>query len=159
MNKEKLVLVDGHSILNRAFYGMPDLTNAAGLHTGAVFGFLNILFRILDEEKADYLTVAFDVHAPTFRHEAYPAGICAERTAFVKALSEGEREFRAIAIVGGKSRAAEDYSWPCGECRQFMREFCETDSFLVITALDETDYRVLTLGELLPESFGPDNLI
>ena len=73
MNKEKLVLVDGHSILNRAFYGMPDLTNAAGMHTGAVFGFLNILFKILDEEKADYLTVAFDVHAPTFRHEAYPA--------------------------------------------------------------------------------------
>ena len=71
MESRKLVLVDGHSILNRAFYGMPDLTNAAGMHTGAVFGFLNILFRILDEEKADYLTVAFDVHAPTFRHEAY----------------------------------------------------------------------------------------
>ena len=71
MESKKLVLVDGHSILNRAFYGMPDLTNAAGMHTGAVFGFLNILFRILDEEKADYLTVAFDVHAPTFRHEAY----------------------------------------------------------------------------------------
>ena len=71
MESKKLVLVDGHSILNRAFYGMPDLTNAAGLHTGAVFGFLNILFKILDEEKADYLTVAFDVHAPTFRHEAY----------------------------------------------------------------------------------------
>ena len=70
---EKLVLIDGHSILNRAFYGMPDLTNAAGLHTGAVYGFLNILFRILDEEKADYLTVAFDVHAPTFRHEAFEA--------------------------------------------------------------------------------------
>ena len=66
MGKEKLVLVDGHSILNRAFYGMPDLTNAAGVHTGAVFGFLNILFKILDEEKADYLTVAFDVHAPGF---------------------------------------------------------------------------------------------
>lgn len=71
MDREKLVLVDGHSILNRAFYGMPDLTNAAGLHTGAVFGFLNILFKILDEEKADYLAVAFDVHAPTFRHEVY----------------------------------------------------------------------------------------
>ena len=71
MDRKKLVLVDGHSILNRAFYGMPDLTNAAGLHTGAVFGFLNILFKILDEEKADYLSVAFDVHAPTFRHEAY----------------------------------------------------------------------------------------
>ena len=73
MDKKKLVLVDGHSILNRAFYGMPDLTNAAGLHTGAVFGFLNILFKILDEESADYLTVAFDVHAPTFRHEVYKA--------------------------------------------------------------------------------------
>ena len=71
MDREKLVLVDGHSILNRAFYGMPDLTNAAGVHTGAVYGFLNILFKILDEEKADYLTVAFDVHAPTFRHETY----------------------------------------------------------------------------------------
>ena len=71
MDNKKLVLVDGHSILNRAFYGMPDLTNSSGLHTGAVFGFLNILFKILDEEKADYLTVAFDVHAPTFRHDVY----------------------------------------------------------------------------------------
>ncbi len=70
-DRKKLVLVDGHSILNRAFYGMPDLTNAAGVQTGAVYGFLNILFKILDEEKADYLTVAFDVHAPTFRHETY----------------------------------------------------------------------------------------
>ena len=65
------MLVDGHSILNRAFYGMPDLTNSKGVHTGAVYGFLNILFSQLDEEKPDYLVVAFDVHAPTFRHEAY----------------------------------------------------------------------------------------
>lgn len=68
---EKLVLIDGHSILNRAFYGVPDLTNSAGLHTNAIFGFLNILFKILEEEKPDYLTVAFDVKAPTFRHEIY----------------------------------------------------------------------------------------
>jgi DNA polymerase-1 len=68
---EKIVLIDGHSILNRAFYGIPDLTNAAGLHTNAVYGFLNILFKILDEEQPDYLTVAFDVHAPTFRHKMY----------------------------------------------------------------------------------------
>ncbi len=67
----KLVLIDGHSILNRAFYGMPDLTSSAGLHTGAVYGFLKILFKILEEEKPEYLTVAFDMHAPTFRHEAY----------------------------------------------------------------------------------------
>ncbi len=68
---EKLVLIDGHSILNRAFYGVPDLTNSAGLHTNAVYGFLNILFKILEEESPDYLLVAFDVHAPTFRHEIY----------------------------------------------------------------------------------------
>ncbi len=68
---QKLVLIDGHSILNRAFYGVPDLTNSAGLHTNAVYGFLNILFKILDEEKPDYLTVAFDVKAPTFRHEIF----------------------------------------------------------------------------------------
>lgn len=70
MNK-KLVLIDGHSILNRAFYGVPDLTNAQGLHTNAVYGFLNILFKILEEEKPDYLAVAFDVKAPTFRHEMF----------------------------------------------------------------------------------------
>ena len=69
----KIVLIDGHSILNRAFYGLPDLTNAEGLHTNAVYGFLNILFKILEEEQADYLTVAFDRKEPTFRHEMYEA--------------------------------------------------------------------------------------
>lgn len=69
--REKIVLIDGHSILNRAFYGVPDLTNSEGLHTNAVYGFLNIMFKILDEEKPEYLTVTFDVHAPTFRHEMY----------------------------------------------------------------------------------------
>lgn len=67
----KLVLIDGHSILHRAFYGVPELTNGQGLHTNAVYGFLNIMFKILEEEQADYLAVAFDVHAPTFRHEIY----------------------------------------------------------------------------------------
>ena len=68
---EKIVLVDGHSIINRAFYGVPDLTNKDGLHTNGIFGFVNILFKILDEEKPDYLAVAFDVHQPTFRHEMF----------------------------------------------------------------------------------------
>ena len=66
--REKIVLIDGHSILNRAFYGVPDLTNSEGLHTNAVYGFLNIMFKILDEEKPEFVTVKFDVHAPTFRH-------------------------------------------------------------------------------------------
>lgn len=70
---QKLVLIDGHSILNRAFYGVPDLSNAEGLHTNAIYGFLNILFKILEEEKPDYLAVAFDVNAPTFRHKMYDA--------------------------------------------------------------------------------------
>ena len=70
---QKLVLIDGHSILNRAFYGVPDLSNAEGLHTNAVYGFLNIMFKILEEEKPEYLAVAFDVHAPTFRHQMYEA--------------------------------------------------------------------------------------
>lgn len=70
---EKLVLIDGHSILNRAFYGVPELTNAQGLHTNAIYGFLNIMFKILEEEQPDFLAVAFDVHAPTFRHEMYDA--------------------------------------------------------------------------------------
>ncbi|MCR5118831.1 MAG: DNA polymerase I [Lachnospiraceae bacterium] len=68
---KKLVLIDGHSILNRAFYGLPDLTNSEGKHTGAVYGFLNIMFRIIEDEKPDHLMVAFDEHAPTFRHEMY----------------------------------------------------------------------------------------
>lgn len=70
---EKIVLIDGHSILNRAFYGVPDLTNAAGLHTNAIYGFLNIMFKILEEEKPAYLAVAFDRKEPTFRHEMYAA--------------------------------------------------------------------------------------
>ena len=68
---EKLVLIDGHSILNRAFYGVPDLTNSEGIHTNAVYGFLNIMFKILEEEQCDHLAVAFDLKEPTFRHKMY----------------------------------------------------------------------------------------
>ena len=67
----RIVLIDGHSIIHRAFYGIPDLTNSEGQHTNAVYGFLNIMFKILDEESPEYLAIAFDVHAPTFRHELY----------------------------------------------------------------------------------------
>ncbi len=67
----KLVLIDGHSIINRAYYGVPLLSNAEGLHTNGIYGFLNILFKILEEEKPDYLCVAFDVKEPTFRHKIF----------------------------------------------------------------------------------------
>lgn len=68
---EKIVAIDGHSILNRAFYGVPDLTNSAGVHTNAVYGFMNILLKILEEEQPQYLAVAFDRKEPTFRHEMF----------------------------------------------------------------------------------------
>ena len=70
---DKLLLIDGHSIMSRAFYGIPELTNSQGLHTNAVYGFLNILFKVLDQEQADHLAVAFDVHEPTFRHKMFDA--------------------------------------------------------------------------------------
>ena len=70
---EKIVLIDGHSILNRAFYGLPLLSNSEGMHTNAVYGFINIMLKILEEEKPEFLAVAFDLHAPTFRHQMYDA--------------------------------------------------------------------------------------
>lgn len=68
---EKIMLIDGNSIVNRAFYGVPLLTNGEGRYTNGVYGFLNILFKLLDEEHPDYLAVAFDLHAPTFRHKTF----------------------------------------------------------------------------------------
>ena len=83
---------------------------------------------------------------------------CAERTAFFKAVSEGKKEFRTIAIVGGKAgEPVADYAYPCGVCRQVMAEFC-TDKFEILVAKSITDYREHTLEELLPERFGPANL-
>lgn len=90
---------------------------------------------------------------------AYSAGICAERTAIVKAVSEGARSFKAIAVIGGKKLVPDEFSFPCGECRQVMREFCDSAQFEIIAARSETDYRCYTLEELLPESFSPQNLI
>ncbi|MDE6404683.1 MAG: cytidine deaminase [Lachnospiraceae bacterium] len=90
---------------------------------------------------------------------AYGPTNCAERTAFFKAVSEGMREFTAIAIVGSpEGETLTQYAYPCGVCRQVMMEFCEAESFRIIVAKSEADYRVLTLAELLPEGFGPGNL-
>lgn len=69
--ENKLILLDGNSILNRAFYGVPDLTNRQGLHTNAVYGFLNIMFKFIEEEEPSHMLVAFDQKEPTFRHEMY----------------------------------------------------------------------------------------
>ena len=83
---------------------------------------------------------------------------CAERTAFFKAVSEGERNFAAIAIVGGKEGILTDYTPPCGVCRQVIREFVDPKSFLVILAKSENDYMLYFLEELLPLGFGPEHM-
>lgn len=89
---------------------------------------------------------------------AYSVTICAERVAMSKAVSEGEYRFRALAVAGGGEKTPDVYSFPCGSCRQFMREFCDTESFLVIVAKSTEDYKVYTLEQLLPNSFGPESL-
>lgn len=82
---------------------------------------------------------------------------CAERTAFFKAISEGERRFRAIAVVGGKHGKIKDYCPPCGVCLQVMREFCRPEDFYVILATSEEDYWTYLLADLLPVGFGRGN--
>lgn len=91
-------------------------------------------------------------------NSSYSACMCAERTAFFKALSENEREFICIAIVGGIYGIIKEYSFPCGSCRQVMSEFCSED-FKIITAKSKNDYVVKTLGEMLPYSFTKENLV
>lgn len=89
---------------------------------------------------------------------AYSATVCAERSAFFRALNEGKRDFEAIVICGGMNGVISDYCAPCGVCRQVMREFCRPDEFRIILAKTTDDYREFTLEELLPLGFGPENL-
>ena len=89
---------------------------------------------------------------------AYGPSNCAERTAFFKAVSEGERDFAAIAVAGWPRDGKPGFAWPCGVCRQVMAEFCDPASFRIIVGTGEDDYTVRTLAELLPEGFGPESL-
>ena len=89
---------------------------------------------------------------------AYSPSNCAERTAFFKAVSEGERHFSAICIVGGKGGALTGYTAPCGVCRQVMMEFCDPEIFRVVLAVDEEHWQEYLLKDLLPMGFGPENL-
>ena len=90
---------------------------------------------------------------------AYTPTNCAERTAFFKAVSEGVRDFRAICIVGGMNGVLSGYTAPCGVCRQVMMEFCDPETFQIILAAADGKYKIYRLKELLPEGFGPDNLV
>ena len=108
---------------------------------------------------AALLTAAGKVYTGcNIENASYTPTNCAERTAFFKAVSEGERSFEAIAVVGGTGDKPTDYAWPCGVCRQVMMEFCNPKIFRVITAIDTGKYVSKTLEEMLPCGFGPDNL-
>lgn len=89
---------------------------------------------------------------------AYSATVCAERSAFFRAVNDGHRSFQAIVICGGGEGVIKDYCAPCGVCRQVMREFCNPEEFHIILAKSTEDYKEFTLEELLPMSFGPENL-
>ena len=91
-------------------------------------------------------------------NSAYGPTNCAERTAFFKAISEGKREFVAIAVVGGKNEVPESFAYPCGICRQVMREFCD-DDFRIFVAKTKQEYKVYTLSQLLPDGFKGGNLV
>lgn len=90
---------------------------------------------------------------------SYSPTICAERSAFARAINDGKREFEAIVICGGKDGVPTDYCSPCGVCRQVMREFCNPESFRIILAKSSEEYREFTLEQLLPMGFGPENLL
>ncbi len=89
---------------------------------------------------------------------AYSPTNCAERTAFFKAVSEGKRDFAAIAVVGGKNRTAQDKCTPCGVCRQVMMEFCDPESFEILLGTSADNCQSYKLKEILPMGFGPSNL-
>lgn len=98
------------------------------------------------------------INGCNIENAAYSPGNCAERTAIFKAVSEGYRDFKAIAIVAGKNDITESYTSPCGVCRQVLREFVNPKEFVIIMAKSETDYVIKTLEELFPMSFGPSDL-
>ena len=101
---------------------------------------------VLESENGIYTGVNIE-------NASFGATNCAERTAFFKALSEGESKFKQILIIGGKDGEINDFCMPCGICRQVMAEFCD-ENFKIITAKSESDFKQYTLGELLPERFG-----
>lgn len=108
---------------------------------------------------AAVMTTERDIYTGcNIENAAYTPTNCAEQTAIFKAVSEGAREFIAIAVAGSPKGPVTQYAFPCGVCRQVMREFAKPEQMLILVAKSETDYIEKTLAELLPESFGPENL-
>lgn len=132
-----------------------DEARIAQLHSYAPYSHFNVGASLLSQDGT--VTTGCNIE-----NAAFAPTCCAERTAFFKAISNAEphsagRSFRAIAIVGGKNMTHNEHCPPCGVCRQVMREFCK-DDFAVITSGADGQYKIATLGGILPESFGPENV-
>ena len=121
------------------------------VHSYAPYSGFNVSAAVLMDSGVVYL-------GANVENASYPASGCAETNAIRHAVNCGERKIVAMAIVGGKNYEIHDYCTPCGICRQVMREFSNPAEMKVIFAVSVTDYKEMTLEELLPESFGPDTL-
>ena len=125
---------------------------------------MNIDAEVLIKEAIEARKMAytpyshFKVGAALLTAAGYTPSNCAERTAFFKAVSEGERSFAAIAIVAGPENGDLVLTAPCGVCRQVMMEFCDYETFPIILGSSPKDYKIMTLKEILPLGFGPKNL-
>lgn len=117
----------------------------------APYSHFHVAAALLCRDKSIY--TGFNIE-----NAAYSATVCAERSALFRAVHDGHRAFEAIVICGGKDGVTTDYCAPCGVCRQVMREFCDPHEFRIILAKSPEDYKEFTLEELLPMSFGPENL-
>lgn len=139
--------------------------------TEGKFNISELINTAIDSQKNSYAPYSnFNVSAAVLmssgkiytgvnvENASYPAGICAERSAISNAVSCGEKEIAAIAIVGGKNYSHNDYCAPCGICRQVMKEFCTSKDIKIIIAKSIDEYKELTLSELLPLGFGPESL-
>ncbi len=135
--------IDRGVLIERAFEVQPK--------SYAPYSHFNVAATVLCDSGKIYTGVNVE-------NASYPAGICAERNAIFHAVAEGERQIRAIVVIGGPNAVVTDYCSPCGICRQVMREFGNPQKVLVIMAKSPTDYKEMTLEALLPLSFGPDSL-
>ncbi len=134
--------------------GLVEAAREARLHSYSPYSHFQVGAALLTENGRIYTGCNIE-------NAAYTPTNCAERTAFFKAVSEGEHSFRAIAIAGGpegSSREEQDFCPPCGVCRQVMMEFCSPKTFEIVLAGSGDAVRIRTLEELLPEGFGPGNL-
>lgn len=120
-------------------------------HSYAPYSHFHVAAALLCRDGSIYI-------GNNIENASYSATVCAERTAFFQAVKDGQREFDAIVVCGGAGGKVEGRCAPCGVCRQVMREFCNPHEFTVILPMNEEEYKTYTLEQLLPESFGPENL-